>query len=36
VQFQYLGDFNQSVGGRSAQLDLSQSIFCVLGLELHF
>ena len=36
AQFQYLGDFNQSVGGRSAQLDLSQSIFCVLGLELHF
>ena len=25
AQFQYLGDFNQSVGGRSAQLDLSQS-----------
>jgi hypothetical protein len=36
ARFQYLGDFNQSVGGRSAQLDLSQSIFCVLGLELHF
>jgi hypothetical protein len=36
AQFQYLGEFNQSVGGRSAQLDLSQSIFCVLGLELHF
>ena len=36
AQFQYLGDFNQSVGGRSAQLDLSHSIFCVLGLEFHF
>jgi hypothetical protein len=36
AQFQYLGDFNQSVGGRSVQLDLSQSIFCLVGLELHF
>ncbi|MGO8929778.1 MAG: hypothetical protein ACLQU3_23170 [Limisphaerales bacterium] len=36
VQFQSLGDFNQSVGGRRAQLDLSQSIFCVLGFEFHF
>jgi hypothetical protein len=36
VQFQSLGDFNQSVGGRGAQLDLSQSVFCVLGIELHF
>ena len=36
AQFQYLGDFNQSVGGRNAQLDLSQSVFCVLGFEFHF
>lgn len=36
AQFQYLGDFNQSVAGRSAQLDLTQAIYCVLGLEFHF
>ena len=36
AQFQYLGDFNQNIGGHSAQLDLSQSIFCVLGFEFHF
>ena len=36
AEFQYLGDFKQSVGGRSAQLDLSQSIFCLVGFELHF
>ena len=36
AQFQYLGNFNQSVGGYNAQLDLSQSIFCVLGFEFHF
>jgi hypothetical protein len=36
AQFQYLGDFNQSVAGHSAQLDLGQSVFCVLGLRLHF
>ena len=36
VQFQSLGNFNQSVGGRGAQLDLSQSVFCVLGIELRF
>lgn len=35
-QFQYLGDFNQSLGGHSAQLDLSQSVFCVFGLRFHF
>lgn len=36
VQFQSLGNFNQSVGGRGAQLDLSQSVFCVLGIEFRF
>jgi hypothetical protein len=36
AQFQYLGDYNQSVGGRSAQLDLSQSVFCVFGFKFHF
>jgi len=36
AQFQYLGDFNQSIGGHSAQLDLSQSVFCMLGLRFHF
>lgn len=36
VQFQYLGDFNQSIGVHNAQLDLSQSVFCVLGFRFHF
>jgi hypothetical protein len=36
AQFQYLGDFNQNVAGRSVQLDLSQSVFVILGLQFHF
>jgi hypothetical protein len=36
AQFQYLGDYNQSVQGRRAQLDLSQSVFCILGFQFHF
>jgi hypothetical protein len=36
AQFQYLGTFNQSVSGRSVQLDLSQSVFCALGFKVHF
>lgn len=36
AQFQYLGDFTQNVAGHSAQLDLSQSVFLVLGFEFHF
>ncbi|HUD83625.1 MAG TPA: hypothetical protein VMQ67_08985, partial [Candidatus Saccharimonadales bacterium] len=36
VQFEYLGNFNQSADGRTAQLDLGQTIFYELGLQLHF
>jgi hypothetical protein len=36
AQFEYLGDFNQSVDGRSAQLDLGATIFYELGLQWHF
>ena len=36
VQFEYLGNFNQSADGRTAQLDLGQAIFYELGLQLHF
>jgi hypothetical protein len=35
-QFQYLGEFNQSVGGRAAQLDLRRSIYLVVGVQWHF
>jgi hypothetical protein len=36
AQFQYLGEFNQNVGGRAAQLDLSQSVFCLFGFQTRF
>lgn len=36
AQFQYLGDFNQSVGGRNAQIDLKKSVFFVVGLQWRF
>jgi hypothetical protein len=36
AQFQYLGDFNQGVAGHSAQPDLSQSVFLVMGFMIHF
>ena len=36
AQFEYLGEFDQSIGGRKAQLDLNQAVFCVFGLRLHF
>jgi hypothetical protein len=36
VEFQYLGDFQQSVAGRVAQLDLSQAILCKAGLQWRF
>ncbi|HXP61230.1 MAG TPA: hypothetical protein VN829_12105 [Dongiaceae bacterium] len=36
AQFQYLGDFNQSIAGSSAQLDLSQSVFVFLGFKYNF
>jgi hypothetical protein len=35
-QFQYLGEFNQNVAGRAAQIDLRQSIYFVVGVQLHF
>jgi hypothetical protein len=35
-QFQYLGDFTQTAGGRGAQLDLRQSIFFIVGVQWHF
>ncbi len=36
VQFQDLGKFKQTVGGRQAQLDLSKSVFITLGLGYKF
>jgi len=36
AQFQYLGDFAQSAAGRTAQLDLSQSVFFLAGVQWHF
>jgi hypothetical protein len=36
AQFEYLGQFNQSIGSRSAQLDLGQAVFCVLGFKFDF
>jgi hypothetical protein len=36
AQFEYLGQFNQGIGGRTAQLDLSQAVFCMLGLKFDF
>jgi hypothetical protein len=36
AQFEYLGDFQQSDGTRSAQLKLGQTIFYELGLEWQF
>jgi hypothetical protein len=36
AQFQYLGDFQQSANGRSAQLEFGQTVFYELGLQWHF
>jgi hypothetical protein len=36
VQFEYLENFQQSVDGRSAELELGQTIFYEFGLEFHF
>lgn len=36
VQFQDLGTYNHSFGGRTAQLDLSQSVFFELGVSYSF
>jgi hypothetical protein len=36
AEFQYLDSFDQSVAGHSVELDLSQSVFFVLGLQFHF
>ncbi len=36
AQFQHLGDFKQTVGGRQAQLDLSKSIFVTAGVGFNF
>jgi hypothetical protein len=36
AQFEYLGDFNQSADGRTAQLKLGQSIFYEIGLQWQF
>jgi len=35
-QYQYLGDFTQTVAGRSAEVDLRHSVFFVVGLQWHF
>ena len=36
AEFEYLGSFDQSVGSHSVELDLSQSVFFVLGMQFHF
>ena len=36
VQFQDLGTYNHNYGGRSAQLDLSQSVFIKVGISFDF
>jgi hypothetical protein len=36
AQFQYLGNFHQTAGGRSAQLNFGQTIFYELGLQFQF
>jgi hypothetical protein len=36
AQFQYLENFQQNAGGRSAQLDFGQTVFYELGVEWHF
>jgi hypothetical protein len=36
AQFEYLGDFSQSAGGRSADIQLGATIFYELGLQFHF
>jgi hypothetical protein len=35
-QFQYLGEFSQNAAGRTAQLDLRESAFFVVGVQWHF
>jgi hypothetical protein len=36
VQFQDLGTYNHNYNGRSAQLDLSQSVFIKVGISFDF
>jgi hypothetical protein len=36
AQFEYLDDFQQSAGGRSAQLNFGQTVFYEFGLQWHF
>jgi hypothetical protein len=36
AQFQALGDFNQRAAGRTAKLDLNQSVFFLAGIQWHF
>jgi hypothetical protein len=36
AEFQDLGNYNQTVGAHNFQLDLTQSVFLVLGVEFHF
>ncbi len=36
AQFEYLGDFQQSASGRSADIELGGTIFYELGLQFHF
>lgn len=35
-QFQYLGEFNQNLAGRTAEMDLRHSYYFVVGVQLHF
>jgi hypothetical protein len=35
-QFQYLGEFDQKLAGREAQLDLRHSVYFLAGVQLHF
>lgn len=35
-QFEYLGEFNQNVAGRGAQLDLKRSLYLVVGVQWRF
>jgi hypothetical protein len=36
AQFQHVGDFNQTVSSKQAQLDLSKSVFLTAGIDIHF
>jgi hypothetical protein len=35
-QFEYLGEFNQDLGGRVAEMDLRHSYYFVVGVQFHF